>query len=320
MRSCRSRSPGRQARSPRAALARWHGGHWRLGAGRCGGLHPGPPARRCGLSPARSAPPPPAPPPLQGRSSRPPCHTETSADTSLKASPPLHSTPPAPLCLHKHQRMSQTEAIGGGGVRSGGTARTPGLGHRSGKLERSPRSNIPSERLVAWETPECFPPMQGLSTRNPCRGAQGTECGAAAYTLKAALKAPDSSQITKKLCRSWLHLGIPAVPSSFRHPPFQSLEPVSPSPIPLSQPWCRTHLALEQFLPPCPHHSPPKPPSTTHYCASPSLHCSPAFSFPPSCSSCHNLFGFAQMNVPAEYHRGMASPELHPLQPCSFLH
>lgn len=72
---------------------------------------------------------------------------------------------------------------------------------------------------------------------------------------------------TKKLCRSWLHLGIPAAPFCFLHPPLQSLEPVSPSPIPLSQPWCQTHPASEQFLPPCPHHSPPTPSSITHYCA-----------------------------------------------------
>lgn len=132
------------------------------------------------------------------------------------------------------------------------------------------------------------------------------------HTKSSPKSSRQQPNITKKLCRSWLHLGIPAVPSSL---PFQSLEPVSPSPIPLSQLWCQTHLPLGQFLPPCPHQSPPKPPSPHMTVPSlhPSLHCSPAFSFPPSCSSCHNRFGFAPMNVPAQYHRGMASS-------CSILH
>lgn len=163
-----------------------------------------------------------------------------------------------------------------------------------------------------------FPLMQELSTRNPCRGAQGNECGAAAYTLKAALKAPDSSQISQKSAvevgsiwislllhppfhfKAWslfLHLPLPSHSSGVRPTYLQSNSCLS------------AHTTAHLNLPP-PHTTVP----------SPSLHCSPAFSFPPSCSSCHNLFGFAQMNVRAKYHRGMASSVLLPLQPSSFLH
>lgn len=62
---------------------------------------------------------------------------------------------PSPFCLSQHQRMSQTQAIGGGVTSR--TVEAPGLGQKSGKVELSSHVNSPGERPAVRETPERSP-------------------------------------------------------------------------------------------------------------------------------------------------------------------
>lgn len=179
---------------------------------------------------------------------------------------------------------------------------TPRSGQKSGELERSSQADSPSERRAARQSPRAFsfPFRQGLSTRNPCRGAPGNERATAASTLKSSPKSsrprPD---IANTLCRSRLHLGTPC---SIPH--LKASCPSLHRPLPRPGPGVRaSRLPSSSFLLARTTHrrSPPAPRTPA---PPPSLHCSPACPFPPPCSSCHNSFGFARVNTAANYRIG----------------
>lgn len=71
---------------------------------------------------------------------------------------------PSPFCLSQHQRMSQTQAIGGGVTSR--TVEAPGLGQKSGKVELSSHVNSPGERPAVRETPERSPFSRWRSCRS----------------------------------------------------------------------------------------------------------------------------------------------------------
>lgn len=117
-----------------------------------------------------------------------------------------------------------------------------------------------------------FPLTQGLSTRNPCRGLR--ELWSSSFHTK---RSPKSSrpQPTSEKCPVEVR-SIWAFP--LLHPPCGSTVPISPSSTHPTQPWCQTHLAVEQLFLPCPDHRSPLSFPTVRYCTSsltPSLFCFP---------------------------------------------